>query len=86
MIAPDDLTILLLEELGDQAYEFYTACHSALGLDREASKRVCAAGARIAHLLGITAGVAIVDPPSEPLVELFEADKEETLDMDPEDR
>lgn len=85
MIAPADLTIPLLEQLAEQAYEFYAACHGAIGLDPDAAKGVCIAGARIAQLLGITTGVAGTDPPSEPLVDSFETDKQETLDMDPED-
>ncbi len=84
MIAPENLTVPLLTELGAQAYELYTAAHGALALDAEAARQVCIAGARIAQLLGITQGLAGIDPPSEPLVD-FDSHDANTLDMDPED-
>jgi hypothetical protein len=78
VIAPENLTVPLLQELGAQAYELYTAAHGALALDAEAARQVCVAGARIAQLLGITRGLAETDLASEPLVDF---DAGETMDL-----
>lgn len=95
MIAPGDLTAEQLQAIGDQAAQLVIDCRRALfqidlgeraasGVGLSAREDVCSCGARIAQLLGITAGIASIDPPSEPLVD-FDHNSEKTLDMDPED-
>lgn len=81
MIAAADLNHELLLELAKHASDLNLACHAAMANDRRGAERVLEAGALVAQLLGITAGVAGTNPPSIPLVEI-DTDADRTLDTE----